>query len=70
MIRFVSISAFRQAFDALLKVKRGVYANVPAEICKAFQNVTELVKAFALESSSHQVVIHDINDHLKELTLP
>ena len=143
MIRFVSISAFRQAFDALLKVKRGVYANVPAEICKAFQNVTieeirvnrdmilmdndsiviklrlpdkkqrlskadgyrliymvlkkmpvvalltiypkrgpmqkldledgelsELVKAFALESSSHQVVIHDINDHLKELILP
>ena len=143
MIRFVSISAFRQAFDALLKVKRGVYANVPAEICKAFQNVTieeiranrdmilmdndsiviklrlpdkkqrlskadgyrliymvlknvpvvalltiypkrgpmqklnieddelsGLIKAFTSEAATHQIVIHDIHDNLKELTLP
>jgi len=38
-IRFVSITAFRTALDALLKVKRGVYEGVPEEICKAFQNV-------------------------------
>ena len=38
-IRFVSITAFRTALEALLKVKRGVYAGVPEEICKAFQNV-------------------------------
>ena len=39
-IRFVSIEAFRTALDNLLKVKKGVYASVPAEICRAFQNVT------------------------------
>ena len=39
MIQFVSITVFRQALDALLKVKRGVYAGVPSEICAAFQNV-------------------------------
>lgn len=38
-IRFVSIEAFRTALDNLLKVKKGVYASVPSEICKAFQNV-------------------------------
>lgn len=39
MIQFVSITVFRQALDTLLKVKRGVYAGVPSEICAAFQNV-------------------------------
>lgn len=39
MIQFISITVFRQALDALLKVKRGVYAGVPSEICEAFQNV-------------------------------
>lgn len=39
MIQFVSITVFRQALEALLKVKRGVYAGVPSEICAAFQNV-------------------------------
>ena len=38
-IRFVSITAFREALDNLLKVKRGVYAYVPTEICRAFQNI-------------------------------
>ena len=38
-VRFVSITAFRLALDNLLKVKRGCYASVPAEICRAFQNV-------------------------------
>lgn len=38
-IRFVSITAFRAALDNLLKVKRGVYSEVPAEICKVFRNV-------------------------------
>ena len=40
MIRFVSITTFRTALEALLKVKRGVYAGVPAEICRAFKNTT------------------------------
>lgn len=39
-IRFVSIAVFRTALDNLLKVKKGVYASVPSEICKAFQNVS------------------------------
>ena len=38
-VRFVSITAFRLALDNLLKVKRGCYASVPAEICRAFQNI-------------------------------
>ena len=40
MIRFVSISAFRTALSTLQKVKRGVYAGVTSEICKAFQGVS------------------------------
>lgn len=40
MIRFVSITLFRTALEALLKVKRGVYAGVTEEICKAFQGVS------------------------------
>lgn len=39
-IRFVSIAAFRTALDNLLKVKKGVYASVPQEICMAFQNIS------------------------------
>ena len=39
MIQFVSITAFRQALNTLLKVKHGVYSSVPDEICRAFQNV-------------------------------
>ena len=38
-IRFVSIAAFRTALENLLKVKKGVYASLPSEICKAFKNV-------------------------------
>ena len=140
MIQFVSITAFRQALDALLKVKRGVYAGLPSEICGAFQNVPieqirtnrdmvlmdsesitiklrlpdhwqhlskadgyrliylvlknspvvafltvypkrgplqqldipdaelkKLVNIFIAEARNHVVVIHDINDHLKEI---
>lgn len=40
MIRFVSISAFRTALNSLQKMKRGVYANVSIEICKAFQDAS------------------------------
>ena len=142
MIQFVSITVFRQALDALLKVKRGVYAGVPSEICAAFQNVPieqiranrdmvlmdsesitiklrlpdkrlhlsksegyrliylvlknspvvafltvypkrgplqqldipdeklkNLVNIFTVEARGHEIVIHDINDHLKEITL-
>jgi len=142
MIRFVSIGSFRAALAALLKVKHGVYAGVPTEICRAFQGVTieqiranrdmilmddasitiklrlpdkrqhlsksdgyrliylvqkslpivgfltvypkrgpmqkldvedaelrDLVAQFIAESQARQVVIHDINDHLKEIQL-
>lgn len=142
MIRFVSIGSFRAALAALLKVKHGVYAGVPTEICRAFQGVNieqiranrdmilmddasitiklrlpdkrqhlsksdgyrliylvqkslpivgfltvypkrgpmqkldvedaelrDLVAQFITESQARQVVIHDINDHLKEIQL-
>ena len=39
MTRFVSISSFREALNALISIKRGVYAGVVSEICKAFQGV-------------------------------
>ena len=142
MIRFVSITTFRTALEALLKVKRGVYAGVPAEICRAFKNTTieqiranrdmilmgndsitiklrlpdknqrlskadgyrliymvmkkvpvvaflmvypkrgpmqkldledgelqKLLNIFSTESMEHQIVIHDINDNLKQMTI-
>ena len=142
MIRFVSISAFRQSLDALLKVKRGVYAGVTTEICKAFQGISidqirsnrdmilmdndsitiklrlpdkrqrlskadgyrliymvmktvpvvaflsiypkrgpmqkldleekelaELMNTFYVESSTHQIAIHNIDDNLKQVPL-
>lgn len=138
MIRFVSITAFRTALEALLKIKRGVYAGVSAEICAAFKDVpieqirsnrdmilmdndsitiklrlpdkkqrlskadgyrliymvmknipvvalltiypkrgpmqkldleenelVQLMNDFSIESQTHQIVIHDINDNLK-----
>lgn len=37
MIGFFSISSFRRRLSALLKVKRGVYAGVDEEICRAFE---------------------------------
>ena len=40
MIQFVSITSFRKRLAALLKVKRGVYAGVEAEICHAFKDAT------------------------------
>lgn len=40
MIRFVSITAFRTALDALLKVRRGVYITAPSEICNAFKDIS------------------------------
>jgi mRNA-degrading endonuclease RelE of RelBE toxin-antitoxin system len=143
MTRFVSISAFRQALDTLLKVKRGVYAGIPAEICQAFQNVpieqirtnrdiilmdddsitiklrlpdkkqhlsksdgyrliylvmknlpvvvfltvypkrgprqkldlqdgelVKLINDFSQEAKVRQIVVHDINDNLKQLSIP
>lgn len=143
MIQFVSITSFRQAIDALLKVKRGVYAGLPSEICAAFRNVSieqiranrdmvlmdsesitiklrlpdkrqhlsksegyrliylvlkgspvvafltvypkrgplqqldipdaelrMLISLFTVESRARQIVIHDINNNLKELPVP
>lgn len=40
MPHFVSISSFRKRLAGLLKVKRGVYAGVEAEICGAFRGAT------------------------------
>lgn len=40
MIQSVSITSFRKRLAALLKVKRGVYAGVEAEICQAFKDAT------------------------------
>lgn len=39
MVAFLSVSSFRARLEALLKVKRGVYAGVTQEICNAFANV-------------------------------
>ena len=142
MIRFVSISVFRTALEALLKVKRGVYAGVTAEICNAFKGLpieqirvnrdmilvdnesitiklrlpdkkqrlsksdgyrliymvmknvpvvalltiypkrgpmqkldleenelSQLMNTFTAESIAHKIVIHDINDNLKPLSI-
>ena len=142
MIRFVSISTFRLALEELITVRRGVYAGVITEICKAFQNasideirsnrdmilmdnnsvviklrlsdkkqrlskadgyrliymvlksvpvvalltvypkrgpmqkldleageLTQLLKTFSSESNAQQIVVHDINDNLKKISL-
>ena len=75
-IRFVSITAFRTALEALLKVKRKVYAGVPEEISKRGPmqkldleggELPRLMDAFAAESKAHQVVVHDVTNNLKEI---
>lgn len=40
MVQFVSITSFRKRLAALLKVKRGVYASAPSEICQAFRDAS------------------------------
>ena len=40
MVNFAIVTTFRTRLSALLKVKRGVYAAVPDEICIAFKNAT------------------------------
>lgn len=40
MVKFASIGSFRKRLASLLKVKRGVYCNVPDEICHSFQDST------------------------------
>lgn len=40
MVQFVSITSFRKRLAALLKVKRGVYAGAPSEVCQTFRNAT------------------------------
>ena len=55
----------------MLQLKRFVSKKGPLQKLDLEDGeLSELVKAFALESSSHQVVIHDINDYFKELALP
>ena len=65
MIQFVSITVFRQALDTLLKVKRGVYAGVPSEICAAFHNVSiEQIRA------NRDMVLMDSESIIIKLRLP
>ncbi len=65
MIQFVSITSFRQALDALLKVKRGVYAGLPSEICAAFRNVSiEQIRA------NQDMVLMDSESITIKLRLP
>lgn len=65
MIRLVSISAFRTALEALLKVKRKVYAGVTMEICKAFQGVSiEQIRA------NRDMILMDSNSAIIKLRLP
>lgn len=65
MIRLVSISAFRTALDALLKVKRGVYAGVTSEICKAFQGLSiEQIRA------NRDMILMDNDSIIIKLRLP
>jgi len=65
MIQFVSITSFRQALDALLKVKRGVYAGLPSEICAAFRNVSiEQIRA------NRDMVLMDSESITIKLRLP
>ena len=65
MIRFVSIAAFRQALESLLKVKHGVYSGVPAEICKAFLNVP-----IGQIRSNRDVILMDTDAITIKLRLP
>ena len=65
MIRLVSISAFRTALEALLKVKRNVYAGVTTEICKAFQGVSiEQIRA------NRDMILMDNDSVIIKLRLP
>ena len=65
MIRFVSITTFRTALDMLLKVKRGVYAGVTEEICKAFQGISiEQIRA------NRDIILMDNDSITIKLRLP
>ena len=65
MIRFISITSFRKALNALLNVKRGVYANVTSEICKAFQNISiEQIRA------NRDMILMDDDSIIIKLRLP
>ena len=65
MLRLVSISSFRTALDALLKVKRNVYAGVTTEICKAFQGVSiEQIRA------NRDMILMDNDSIIIKLRLP
>jgi len=65
MIRFVSIMAFRTALDDLLKVRRGVYASVPTEICRSFMGVSiEHIR------SNRDMILMDNDSIIIKLRLP
>ena len=61
----MSISTFSAALDALQKVRRGVYAGVAMEICKAFQNVSiEQIRA------NRDMILMDNDSIVIKLRLP
>ena len=61
----MGISTFRAALDALQKVRRGVYAGVAMEICKAFQNVSiEQIRA------NRDMILMDNDSIVIKLRLP
>lgn len=61
----MSISTFRAALEALQKVRRGVYAGVAMEICKAFQNVSiEQIRA------NRDMILMDNDSIVIKLRLP
>jgi len=65
MTRFVSIASFRSSLSALLKVKRGVYAGIPAEICNAFKGVPiDQIRA------NHDKILIDNDSIIIKLRLP
>lgn len=65
MIRFVSISTFRSALNALLKIKRSVYAGLTSEICTAFRGVSiEQIR------SNRDMILMDGDSVIIKLRLP
>ena len=65
MITFASISSFRSKLDALLNVKRGVYAGVANEICNAFKEIPiEQIRA------NRDMILADEQSMIIKLRLP
>lgn len=65
MIRFISITSFRERLSALLKIKRAVYGGVLYEICNAFKNAPiEQIR------SNRDMILADNDSVVIKLRLP